>query len=170
MEIIHSVREWSTVPIIILSARGEEKSKITSLNAGADDYLTKPFGVGELLARVRVALRHAARIAASSEPEETPFRFGDVRVDLAARTVLRGDEEIKLTKLEFDLLATLVRNAGKVLTHRFLLEKVWGPQAVDEPHYVRVFMANLRKKLEQNASRPKYFLTEQGVGYRLRSE
>ena len=170
MEIIHSVREWSTVPIIILSARGEEKSKITSLNAGADDYLTKPFGVGELLARVRVALRHAARIAASSEPEETSFRFGDVRVDLAARTVHRGDEEVKLTKLEFDLLATLVRNAGKVLTHRFLLEKVWGPQAVDEPHYVRVFMANLRKKLEQNASRPKYLLTEQGVGYRLRSD
>lgn len=170
MEIIHSVREWSTIPIIILSARGEEKSKITSLNAGADDYLTKPFGVGELLARVRVALRHAARIAASSEPEETSFQFGDVRVDLAARTVLRGDEEVKLTKLEFDLLATLARNAGKVLTHRFLLEKVWGPQAVDEPHYVRVFMANLRKKLEQNASRPKYLLTEQGVGYRLKSD
>jgi len=170
LEIIHAVREWSTVPIIILSARGEEKSKITSLNAGADDYLTKPFGVGELLARVRVALRHAARLATSSEPEETSFGFGDVRVDLAARTVLRGSEEVKLTKLEFDLLATLVRNAGKVLTHRFLLEKVWGPQAIDEPHYVRVFMANLRKKLEQNASRPKYLLTEQGVGYRLKSE
>jgi two-component system KDP operon response regulator KdpE len=170
LDIIRAVREWSAVPIIVLSARGEEKSKIMSLNAGADDYLTKPFGVGELLARVRVALRHAARIAASSDPEETCFRFGDVRVDLAARTVLRGAEEVKLTKLEFDLLAALVRNAGKVLTHRFLLEKVWGPQAVDEPHYVRVFMANLRKKLEQNANRPKYLLTEQGVGYRLKSD
>ena len=170
LDIIRTVREWSAVPIIVLSARGEENSKITSLNAGADDYLTKPFGVGELLARVRVALRHAARINSSSEPEETSFRFGDVRVDLASRIVTRGGEEVKLTKLEFDLLATLVRNAGKVLTHRFLLEKVWGPQAVDEPHYVRVFMASLRKKLEENASRPRYLLTEQGVGYRLKSD
>jgi len=170
LHIIHTVREWSSMPIIVLSARGEETSKIVALNAGADDYLTKPFGIGELLARVRVALRHAARINTSSEAEETSFQFGDVCVDFTARTVLKGGEEVKLTKLEFDLLATLVRNAGKVLTHRFLLEEVWGPQSVDEPHYVRVFMANLRKKLERNPSRPKYLITEQGVGYRLKGD
>lgn len=170
VDIIHAVREWSSMPIIVLSARGEERSKIIALDAGADDYLAKPFSIGELLARVRVALRHAARINATSEAEETCFQFGDVRVDFATRTVVKGEEEVKLTKLEFDLLAILVRNAGKVLTHRFLLTEVWGPQSVDEPHYVRVFMANLRKKLENNPSRPSYLLTEQGVGYRLKSD
>jgi two-component system KDP operon response regulator KdpE len=168
-QIIQEVREWSVMPIIILSARGEERSKILALDAGADDYLTKPFGVGELLARIRVALRHASRIH-SAGVEKTTFQFGHVQVDLAARKVLLDGKEIRLTKLEFDLLALLVRNAGKVLTHRYLLKEVWGPHAVEEPHYVRVFMANLRKKLEHNPSRPKYLLTEQGVGYRLRTE
>ncbi|HPM80321.1 MAG TPA: response regulator [Candidatus Anammoximicrobium sp.] len=169
LTIIEQVRQWSTMPIIILSARGEEQSKVEALDAGADDYLSKPFGVGELLARIRVALRHAARIS-DAGVETTVFRFGRIRGDLAERRVFVNDEEVKLTKLEFDLLATLVRNAGKVLTHRYLLKEVWGPYAVDEPHYVRVFMANLRKKLEPDPSRPEYLLTEQGVGYRLKGD
>jgi two-component system KDP operon response regulator KdpE len=168
-EIIREVRGWSSMPIIVLSARGEERSKIAALDAGADDYLTKPFGVGELLARIRVALRHASRIAGDG-PEETSFHFGRIRGDLAARRVFVDDVEAKLTKIEFDLLALLVRNPGKVLTHRYLLKEVWGPHAVNEPHYVRVFMASLRKKLERDPSRPEHFLTEQGVGYRLRTE
>jgi len=169
LEIIQEVRQWSAMPIIVLSARGEEKSKITALDAGADDYLTKPFGVGELLARIRVAIRHATRISGAGG-EMTSFRFGRVQGDLAERRVFVNDHEVKLTKIEFDLLALLVRNAGKVLTHRYLLKEVWGPHAVDEPHYVRVYMANLRKKLERNPSRPEYLLTEQGVGYRLKEE
>jgi two-component system KDP operon response regulator KdpE len=166
--IIRAVREWSKLPILVLSARGEEQSKITALDAGADDYLTKPFGVGELLARMRVALRHAARTEAGG-PDEVEHTFGPLRVNLAERRVLRDGEEVKLTKIEFDLLAALVRNAGKVLTHRHLLKEVWGPHAVHEPHYVRVFMANLRKKLELTPGRPEWLLTEQGVGYRLRA-
>jgi two-component system KDP operon response regulator KdpE len=166
--VIRSVREWSKLPIIVLSARGEEQSKITALDAGADDYLTKPFGVGELLARMRVALRHAARTE-SDGPEEPEFKSGPLRVNLVERRVFRDGVEVKLTKIEFDLLAVMVRNAGKVLTHRHLLKEVWGPHAVQEPHYVRVFMANLRKKLEANPSRPELLLTEQGVGYRLRA-
>lgn len=169
LTIIEEVRQWSAMPIIILSARGEEQSKVAALDAGADDYLTKPFGVSELLARIRVALRHAGRIS-DAGAEATAFRFGHVRGDLAERRVFVDEEEVKLTKLEFDLLATLVRNPGKVLTHRYLLKEVWGPYAVDEPHYVRVFMANLRKKLERDPSRPEYLLTEQGVGYRLKGE
>jgi two-component system KDP operon response regulator KdpE len=168
IQIIRQVRQWSTMPIIVLSARGEEKSKIIALDAGADDYLTKPFGVGELLARIRVALRHACRVDGGAS-ESTAFQFGRVHGDLADRRVFVGDEEVKLTKIEFDLLSLLVRNAGKVLTHRFLLKEVWGPDAVDEPHYVRVFMANLRKKLERDPSRPEHLVTEQGVGYRLKT-
>ena len=165
--VIREVREWSKMPIIVLSARGEEESKITALDAGADDYLTKPFSVGELLARMRVALRHAARADADG-PEEPEFKAGPLRVNLVERRVWRDGEEAKLTKIEFDLLALLVRNAGKVLTHSYLLKEVWGPHAVHEPHYVRVFMANLRKKLEKSPSRPEFLLTEQGVGYRLK--
>lgn len=167
VQIIQQVRQWSSMPIIVLSARGEEKSKIIALDAGADDYLTKPFGVGELLARIRVAVRHAARMDDTSDPITT-YQFGHIQVDLAERRVFADEKEVKLTKLEFDLLALLVRNGGKVLTHRYLLKEVWGPGAADEPHYVRVFMANLRKKLERNPSRPEYLLTEQGVGYRLK--
>jgi two-component system KDP operon response regulator KdpE len=170
LQIVKEVRGWSSLPIVVLSAHGEEKSKIAALDAGADDFLTKPFSVGELLARIRVALRHAARVNATDEAEQTVVEFGPVCVDLAARRVFRNDAEVKLTKLEFDLLAVLVRNVGKVLTHRYLLKEVWGPQAVHENHYVRVFMANLRKKLEDDPSRPQFLLTEQGVGYRLKTD
>jgi two-component system KDP operon response regulator KdpE len=169
LNIIREVRGWSSLPIIVLSARGEEKSKIAALDAGADDYLTKPFAVGELLARIRVALRHAGRVAAGGA-DDTVFHCGPIKIDLAARRVLRDDEEIKLTKIEFDLLAALVRNAGKVVTHRYLLKEVWGSHAMGDAHYVRVYMASLRKKLERNPSRPEFLLTEQGVGYRLRTE
>ncbi|MEX2167830.1 MAG: response regulator [Pirellulales bacterium] len=166
-EVIRQVREWSAAPIVVISARGEEASKIAALDAGADDYLTKPFGVGELLARIRVALRHASR--RSSDGAADPIlQLGDISIDLAGRVVTKKEVEIKLTKIEFDLLAALARNAGKVVTHRQLLKEVWGPHAVHEPHYVRVFMANLRKKLEANPSRPVLLITEQGVGYRLR--
>ena len=167
IQLIVSIREWSQMPIIVISARGEENAKIAALDAGADDYLTKPFGVGELLARVRVALRHSALIERGGEVEPV-VRFGAIAVDLASRVVTRADCEVKLTKIEFDLLAALVRHSGKVLTHKQILKEVWGPHAVHEPHYVRVFMSNLRKKLEENPSRPQYLITEQGVGYRLR--
>lgn len=167
VSVIRSVRGWSTLPIIVLSARGEERSKIEALDAGADDYLTKPFGVGELLARIRGALRRAARSHADSV--DHTFQFGNVQGDLAQRRVYVDNHEIKLTKLEFDLLALLVRNRDRVLTHQYLLKEVWGPGSANESHYVRVYMANLRKKLEADASRPKYFITEQGIGYRLQT-
>jgi two-component system, OmpR family, KDP operon response regulator KdpE len=167
IELVRQVRQWSTMPIIVISARGQEDAKIGALDAGADDYLTKPFGVGELLARIRVALRHAAKVG-SSEPTDEVLTIGDLVVDLQKHVVTKAGEEIKLTKIEFDLLAMLTRNLGKVVTHRQLLKEVWGPHAVQEPHYVRVFMANLRKKLETNPSRPELLVTEQGVGYRLR--
>jgi two-component system KDP operon response regulator KdpE len=166
-EVIRDIRAWSSMPIVVLSARGEEESKVAALDAGADDYLTKPFGVGELLARIRVALRHSSRVQGAAG-ETSVIEFGDVRVDLEGRVVSKRGDDIKLTKIEFDLLAALVRNGGKVVTHRHLLKEVWGPHAVHEPHYVRVFMANLRKKLEDNPSRPMHLITEQGVGYRLR--
>ncbi|AMV35390.1 KDP operon transcriptional regulatory protein KdpE [Pirellula sp. SH-Sr6A] len=165
--VIESVRSWSTIPIIVLSARGEEKSKIQALDAGADDYLTKPFGVGELLARIRSALRRSMRPPGADQ--DHTFHFGQVHGDLATRQVFVDQTEVKLTKIEFDLLAILVRNCGRVLTHQYLLKEVWGPGSANEPHYVRVFMANLRKKLEPNPSRPQFLLTEQGIGYRLRT-
>jgi two-component system, OmpR family, KDP operon response regulator KdpE len=168
MSVIKSIRGWSSLPIIVLSARGEEKTKIEALDAGADDYLTKPFGIGELLARIRSALRRAARPLA--EGEDHTFRFGKVHGDIAARRVFVEQDEVKLTKLEFDLLALLVRNRDRVLTHQYLLKEVWGPGSANEPHYVRVFMANLRKKLEEDPSRPQFLITEQGIGYRLQSQ
>jgi len=164
---IREIRGWSAMPIVVISARGQEDSKILALDAGANDYLTKPFGVGELLARIRVALRHSLR-SLSGEPAESVITTGDLRIDLDAHRVTKADREVKLTKIEFDLLAVLAKNLGKVVTHRQLLKEVWGPHAVHEPHYVRVFMANLRKKLEENPSRPELLITEQGVGYRLR--
>jgi two-component system, OmpR family, KDP operon response regulator KdpE len=167
-DVVREIRGWSSVPIVILSARGDEEAKVAALDAGADDYLTKPFGVGELLARIRVALRHASQLA-SPHGAATFLDAGDVHIDLAARVVTKRGAEVKLTKIEFDLLAALARYAGKVVTHRQLLKEVWGPHAVQEPHYVRVFMANLRKKLEENPSRPSFLITEQGVGYRLRA-
>lgn len=167
VDLIRQTREWSAMPIVVISARGEESSKIAALDAGADDYLTKPFGVGELLARIRVALRHAAR-GGTNNTLDAPIAIGDLRIDLAGRTVTKAGVEVKLTKIEFDLLAVLARNLGKVVTHRQLLKEAWGPHAVHEPHYVRVFMANLRKKLEDNPSQPRWLVTDQGVGYRLR--
>jgi two-component system KDP operon response regulator KdpE len=168
VEVIAQVRSWSSLPIVVLSARGEEEAKVEALDAGADDYLTKPFGVGELLARVRVALRHAALVP-SRNGSGTVLVAGEVQIDLEGRVVTKRGAEVKLTKIEFDLLAALARHAGKVVTHRQLLKDVWGPHAVQEPHYVRVFMASLRRKLEDNPSRPTLLVTEQGVGYRLRA-
>jgi two-component system KDP operon response regulator KdpE len=170
LEVIRNFRTWSQVPVVVVSARGREKDKVAALDAGADDYLTKPFGVPELLARIRVAMRHAARVAAGADAEAAEFVVGDLRVDLAARRVNVADKEVHLSPLEYRLLATLVRHAGKVLTHRFLLEEVWGPPYVEEMHYLRVYMASLRGKLEADPARPQYLLTEQGVGYRLADE
>jgi two-component system KDP operon response regulator KdpE len=167
IDLVREIRGWSPLPVIVISARGQEDAKIKALDAGADDYLTKPFGVGELLARIRVALRHAAKMQ-SNEPQQGVVNVGDLAIDLESHIVTKSGVEIKLTKIEFDLLAVLTRNLGKVVTHRQLLKEVWGPHALEEPHYVRVFMANLRKKLETNPSRPEVLLTEQGVGYRLR--
>jgi two-component system KDP operon response regulator KdpE len=170
LEVIRELRAWSQVPIVVVSARGREKDKVAALDAGADDYLTKPFGVPELLARLRVAIRHAARLAAGGDAETAQFTVGDLVVDLAARRVTVAEKEVHLTPLEYRLLATLVHHAGKVLTHRFLLEEVWGPPYVEEMHYLRVYMAALRRKIESDPARPRYVLTEQGVGYRLVDE
>jgi two-component system KDP operon response regulator KdpE len=167
-EVIQRLREWFAAPIIVLSARDQDQQKITALDNGADDYLTKPFSTGELLARVRVALRHANR--AGDEAGNSSFECGDLKVDLSARRVFVVGAEVHLTPNEYKLLTTLIRNAGKVLTHRQLLKEVWGPDQVQETHYLRVFMANLRRKLETDPARPRYLLTEQGVGYRLASE
>jgi two-component system, OmpR family, KDP operon response regulator KdpE len=168
LEVLRRLREWSHVPVIVLSARGHERDKVAALDAGADDYVSKPFGIGELLARMRVALRHAARTAAGAE--EPVFQAGDLRVDLARRRVSRGDTEVRLTPTEYRLLAVLVRHAGKVLTHRQLLREVWGPPYVEQTHYLRVYMTQLRHKLEADPTRPGLLLTEAGVGYRLHTE
>jgi len=165
LEVIRRLREWSTVPIVVLSARGQEQDKIAALDAGADDYLSKPFGVGELLARMRVALRHAARFG--QDAGESSFTQGDLSVDLARRRVLMHGQEVHLTPIEYRLLTSLVRHAGKVLTHRQLLKEVWGPSHTGETHHLRVHMAQLRRKLEVDSARPRYLLTEPGVGYRL---
>ena len=164
-ELLKELREWLRAPIIILSARDHEQQKIHALDNGADDYLTKPFSAGELLARVRVALRHAARVG--GEKDSSVFRHGDLKIDLGARRVFVGEKEVHLTPLEFKLLQTLTRHAGKVLTHRFLLKEVWGPNQAEETHYLRVFMAGLRRKIEADSAQPRYLLTEPGVGYRL---
>jgi two-component system, OmpR family, KDP operon response regulator KdpE len=163
-EVLRRLREWLQAPIIILSARDQEKQKVAALDGGADDYLTKPFGTDELLARIRVALRHSSRVA--GEAETSPFETGHLRVDMPNRRVFARGTEVRLTPLEYKLLTTFVRFAGKVLTHRFLLNEVWGPLQ-QEPHHLRVFMATLRRKIEEDPARPKYLLTEPGVGYRL---
>src|SRR5262249_13797194 len=159
LDLIRRLREWSQVPVIIVSARGQESDKVAALDAGADDYLTKPFGVGELLARVRVALRHAVR-GADGEPV---FNVHNLRVDLAGRHVFVNDAEIKLTPIEYRLLTTLIRHAGKVITHRQLLKEVWGPQSMNETHYLRVYMGHLRHKVEADPARPRILLTAPGV-------
>lgn len=165
-EIIERLREWSKVPIIVLSARDQEAQKIRALDGGADDFVTKPFATGELLARIRTALRHSV----SDANETNSVAFGEVRVDLVARVVRRQEHEVHLTPLEYKLLLTMIKHDGKVLTHRYLLREVWGPSDSTELHYVRVFVANLRKKLERDPARPSHFLTEPGVGYRFTSE
>jgi two-component system KDP operon response regulator KdpE len=167
LEVIQRVREWTRVPIVILSARGQERDKVAALDAGADDYVTKPFGVGELLARLRVALRHASRAGDSGQGEVTVIEIGELKLDLAARRAFLRGQDLRLTPIEYRLLTTLARHAGKVLTHRFLLKEVWGPGAVEETHYLRVHTANLRRKIEADPARPRYLLTEQGVGYRF---
>ncbi|AIE84124.1 two component transcriptional regulator [Fimbriimonas ginsengisoli Gsoil 348] len=164
LDVTREVRQWSELPIIVLSARGQERDKVAALDAGADDYLTKPFGVPELLARIRVALRHTGKSAA---PEPVIEAHG-VRIDLAARQVFRGSEEIHLTPIEFKLLATLARNPGRVVTHRQLLTEVWGPAYAEESQYLRVYTGQLRHKLEASPARPKLITNEPGVGYRLR--
>jgi two-component system, OmpR family, KDP operon response regulator KdpE len=162
-EVTRLLREWTAVPIIILTVQDQEGAKIIALDAGADDYVTKPFGMGELLARMRVALRRAA------SPVAGPiFTSGELAVDLAHRLVTVGGREVQLTPTEYELLRVLVTNAGKVLTHRQLLRQVWGVAYQDETHLLRVNMSNLRHKLEPNAARPNYIITEPGVGYRLR--
>ena len=166
-EVIRQVREWTATPIIVLSARDQEQAKVAALDLGADDYITKPFGVNELLARIRTALRHASR---TSENAESVFTLGDLKVDLARRQVFVSGAEIHLTPIEYKLLTTLIRHAGKVLTHRHLLKEVWGPLHVEEGHYLRVYMRQLRNKLEKNPAHPRYLVTELGVGYRLRTE
>jgi two-component system, OmpR family, KDP operon response regulator KdpE len=168
LEVTRRIREWSRVPIIVLSARGQESDKVAALDAGADDYVTKPFAVGELLARMRVALRHA--LQADGGPEEPVFEIGDLRVDLAERRVQMAGTEIHLTPTEYKLLAVLARHAGRVITHRQLLKEVWGVNAIQHTHYLRVYMTQLRHKLERDPARPQYLQTELGVGYRLRGE
>jgi len=168
LQVIEQVRSWSKVPIIVLSARGQEREKVVALDAGADDYITKPFGMSELLARIRVALRHQSRVP--GEGDESVFSVGNLRVDLAARRVTVDDQEVRLTPIEYRLLTTLIKHAGKVITHRQLLKEVWGPGNVEETHYLRVYTAQLRRKLEADPARPRLLLTEPGVGYRLASE
>jgi two-component system, OmpR family, KDP operon response regulator KdpE len=165
LEVTRRLREWTNVPIIVLSARGQERDKVAALEAGADDYLTKPFGVAELMARMRVALRHAARAAQSAD--EASFSVGQLRVDLVRRQVFVDATEVHLTPIEYTLLITLIRHAGKVVTQGQLLREVWGPGYATEAHYLRVYMGQLRHKLEAEPARPRYLITEPGVGYRL---
>jgi two-component system KDP operon response regulator KdpE len=164
LDFIRRFREWSAIPIIVLSARGLERDKVEALDAGADDYLTKPFGVEELLARLRVALRRRATVGERG----SLFRSGDLSVDLASRVVRLSGSEVHLTPTEFKLLAILVRHAGKVVTHRQLLVEVWGPGSAAQTHYLRVQMHGLRHKVEASPARPRHLITEPGVGYRLR--
>jgi two-component system KDP operon response regulator KdpE len=168
IQVVDRVREWSAVPIIILSARGQEKDKIAALDAGADDYVQKPFSVGELIARVRVALRHAANLAHPSP--DSVIAAGEIAIDLHRRVVTRGGREVHLTPLEYKLLVTLARHAGMVMTHRQLLREVWGPGHAEDSTYLRMFVRQLRHKLESTPAQPKYLLTEVGVGYRLVTE
>ena len=166
LEVTARLREWTRVPIIVLSARGLEADKVRALDAGADDYLTKPFGIDELLARIRVAERHAR---APSESESPVLVCGPLHIDVARHEVRVDDRDVHLTPTEFALLRLLAQHHGKVLTHRQILHEVWGPAAAEQTHYVRVHMAELRKKIEANPSRPRLLMTEQGVGYRMRA-
>lgn len=166
LEVTRRLRAWTQTPIVVLSARGHEHDKVAALDIGADDYLTKPFGASELLARIRVALRHAER--ARQTPPDPVVETGDLRVNLAQRQVTIAGAEVHLTPIQYELLAVLARHVGKVLTHKQLLKEVWGPSYGQETHYLRVYMGQLRQKLEADPARPRYLLTEPGVGYRLR--
>lgn len=163
LEVARRIREQATMPILVLSARGEEPQKVLALDQGADDYITKPFGTEELLARIRVALRHAA-----GQPTTPVMEVGDLRIDLERRMVSRGGEEVHFTPTEYDVLKYLAQHAGKIITHRMLLQHVWGPEHVEETQYLHVFMSQLRRKIEPHPARPQYILTEPGVGYRFR--
>ena len=167
IDFIREVRTWSAVPIIVLSARTRETEKVAALDAGADDYITKPFGVNELLARTRASVR---RMRVGAAPADAVFKFGDVAVDLAARIVKKCGIEVHLTPIEYRLLGVLVANAGRVMTHPNLLREVWGPTHSQSTHYLRVYMGNLRQKLEDDSAQPKYIVTETGVGYRLMTD
>jgi two-component system KDP operon response regulator KdpE len=166
--VIEKIRAWSTLPIIVLSARDQEQVKVEALDLGADDYVTKPFGLEELIARMRAALRHANRSV--GEAAETVFTFGDLSLDMVRRQVFVSGTEVHLTPIEYKLLTTLVRYAGKVVTHRQLLKEVWGPLHVEESQYLRVYMRQLRNKVEADPTQPRHLVTELGVGYRLRTE
>ncbi len=166
LQVIRRLREWSTVPIIVLSARGQEGDKVAALDAGADDYVSKPFAVGELLARLRVALRHAA----AGDSGSPTFAVGGLRVDQIKRQVQVEGQDVHLTPIEYRLLTLLVRHAGRVVGQRQLLKEVWGPGQTEQTHYLRVYMGTLRRKLEKDPARPRYLLTEPGVGYRLAAE
>jgi len=168
LDVIARAREWYTGPIIVLSARDNETDKVAALDLGADDYLTKPFGIGELLARLRVAERHLS--ARSGAPAEAVVNIGDISVDLSAHRVQRGGADIHLTPIEYQLLTTLAKHRGKVLTHRQLLREVWGAAHVESPQYLRIYMRALRQKIETDPARPRWLLTEVGVGYRLADE
>jgi two-component system, OmpR family, KDP operon response regulator KdpE len=168
LEVIRRLREWTAVPILVLSARGQEADKIAALDAGADDYVSKPFGVGEVLARLRVLLRHAERTV--RDMDDGSYEAGDLRVDLTHRRVAVNGEDVHLTPIEYRLLTTLVKHAGKVLTHNQLLKEVWGKPYTDQPHYLHVYMGQLRRKIEKDPARPRHLLTEPGVGYRLAAE
>lgn len=164
IDFIREFRTWSGAPVIVLSARTDEADKVNALDAGADDFITKPFGVAELLARVRANMR---RIRSERSATGAMFRFGDVEIDFAARIVRRQGREVHLTPIEYRLLGVLTANVGRVLTHRHLLREVWGPSHADSTHYLRVFMGHLRQKLEDDPAQPKHIVTESGVGYRL---
>jgi len=165
LEVIREIRRWSQMPVVVLSARGQEKDKITALDLGADDYVAKPFAVGELLARIRAALRRAA--PATADGPATTIRFGDVEADFEKRLITVGGREVHLTPNEYKLLQVLIKYAGRVVTQRQLLNEVWGPQHTEQSQYLRVYVAQLRRKLERDPARPRYLQTEPGVGYRL---
>jgi two-component system KDP operon response regulator KdpE len=167
IEVTRRLREWTETPIIILSARGQDPDKIAALDAGADDYLTKPFSLPELLARIRVAERHAQQLG---DKKDAIFTLGDLRIDRASRIVTVGGEEVRLTPIEYKLLATLARKAGRVLTYQQLLKDVWGPRYATQKQYLHVYVGHLRNKLERDPARPRFLVTEPGVGYRLRLE
>jgi two-component system KDP operon response regulator KdpE len=165
VEVIRRIRAWSPIPIIVLSARAREQAKIDALDAGADDYVTKPFGIGELIARIRVALRHSARTGTGGAA--SVLRFGNVEADFERRKVIRDGKEVRLTPIEFRLLACLAQHLGMVVTHRQLLREVWGPSHIEHTHYLRIYMKQLRDKLEIDPVQPRHLITETGVGYRL---